>query len=340
MRYDRYDVVIVGSINVDLVVTVDRHPHPGETLLGGTSQYLAGGKGANQAVAAARLGARTAIVGAVGDDSLAATAVEHLRGAAVDLSAMREVSAPTGLAVITLAADGENTIVVVPGANATVSPEAVQEAAGVVAAAAVLVVQAEIPLESVREAVRLAREAGVRAVVNVAPAAVLPWETLRAADPLVVNEHEAAILLAGLGEENEAGRDTAGDGPGRVTTGDEAGQPAAGDDEAADDDAAIATVRAAARRFRARGVPSVVVTLGGAGSLVVDDTGEHAVAARRVAVTDTTGAGDAFVGAMAFALARGASLADAADHASRVAAYSVQRLGAQASYPGRDDRLP
>lgn len=182
----RYDVVIVGSINVDLMLTVERHPHPGETLRGGSGAHLAGGKGATQAVAAARTGARTAMVGAVGSDATADTALEHLRGADVDLSSVRTVPGPTGLAVVTLAADGENTIVVVPGANATVTPDVVREAAAVIRDAAVCVVQAEIPLPSVEEAVRVAHDAGVRVVLNVAPAARLPWATLRAADPLVV----------------------------------------------------------------------------------------------------------------------------------------------------------
>ena len=305
----RYDIVIVGSINVDLMLEVERHPHPGETLLGGSGALLAGGKGANQAVAAARAGARTAMVGAVGSDANSETALEHLRGADVDLSAVRTVPGPTGLAVVTLAADGENTIVVVPGANATVTPDVVREAAAVIREAAVCIVQAEIPLPSVEEAVRLAHEAGVRVVLNVAPAARLPWATLRSADPLVVNQHEAAILLH--------------DGPARPGT-----------------TSPVTAAEAAAHELHAAGVPSVVVTVGGAGTVVVDSSGTHLIPARPVTAVDTTGAGDAFVGALAAGLAAGRTLPEAAARATRVAAASVQHLGAQVSYPWKDDPLP
>lgn len=317
-----YDVVAVGSINVDLLLRVDRHPRPGETLLGDSGEYSAGGKGANQAVAAARSGARTAMIGAVGSDPTAETALEHLRGADVDLSAVRTVPGPTGLAVVALAADGENTIIVVPGANAAVTPEVVRESTAVIRQASVCVLQAEIPLASVEEAVRLARDAGVRVVLNVAPAARLPWETLRAADPLVVNEHEASILL-------EAGASAAGEADVPAPDGD--------DDARTGGDVPGAAV---ARALRAAGVPSVIVTLGGAGSVVVDDGGTHVIPARVVPVVDTTGAGDAFVGALAAGVAAGRSLPEAAAQATRVAAASVQRLGAQASYPRAGDPLP
>jgi ribokinase len=303
------DVLVIGSINVDLLLTVDRHPRPGETLLGGSGAHLAGGKGANQAVAAARLGARTAMVGAVGDDPAAPTALEHLRGAGVDLTGVRTVRGPTGLAVVTLAADGENTIVVVPGANATVTPEVVTAAAPLLAAAHVCVLQAEIPLASVSAAARLARDAGARVVLNVAPAAPFAVETLRTADPLVVNEHEAAIVLAAAG--------------GEQTTGAWAADPTA-----------------AAERLLALGVPSVVVTLGSAGCVVADSAGISRIPARRVDVADTTGAGDAFVGTLAARLAAGDPLPAAAIHATRVAAASVGHLGAQASYPWQGDELP
>ncbi len=314
----RYDVVVVGSINVDLLLRVDRHPGPGETLLGGSAEHLAGGKGANQAVAAARSGARTAMVGAVGDDATSEVALEHLRGAAVDLTSVGVEPGPTGLAVVTVAANGENTIVVIAGANAAVTPDVVRAAAPVIRDARLCVLQAEIPLAAVEEAVALARAAGVRVVLNVAPAVRLSWETLRAADPLVVNQHEASILLDGGAVEAVTGGDAAAQRP---------------------VDPVVAAGIAAARALRGLGVPSVVVTLGGAGSVTLD--GDIAVIpARPVPVVDTTGAGDAFVGALAAGLAAGRSLVDAATHATRVAAASVQRLGAQASYPWKDDPLP
>jgi len=298
-----HDIVVVGSVNVDLVVEVSRHPHPGETLLGRSSSVLAGGKGANQAVAAARLGARTAMVGAVGRDPYAEVALSELRRSQVDLRHVATVDGATGLAVVTVADDGENSIVVIPGANASVTPSVVDSAASTIADALVCVLQAEIPLDAVRHAADLSAAAGRRVVLNVAPACTLPVKTLRVADPLVVNEHEAAILL--------------GEGP------DEGGSPAL-----------------AAERLTALGVRSVVITLGAAGALGIDHGRSWSVPARQVSARDSTGAGDAFVGALAVALAGGASVEHAALTATRVAAYSVQRLGAQASYPWKDDPLP
>ncbi|HQY33192.1 ribokinase [Actinotalea sp.] len=311
------DVVVVGSLNVDLVLTVARHPRPGETLLGGSGDLFAGGKGANQAVAAARLGVRTAMVGAVGTDANAAVALRELRRAGVDVTAVTTVPGPTGLAVVTLAEDGENTIVVVPGANAAVGLQEVAAAAPVITGATVCVLQAEIPLPSVDLAAGLAAAAGVRVLLNVAPACPVPLSTLALADPLVVNEHEATLLLGWL----DAGPHDPPDG-GRAA-----------------DDATTAGI-AAARGLRNLGVPSVVVTLGRAGVVGAGPDGEWALPARPVTARDTTGAGDAFVGALAAHLARGEDLRDAATAATRVAAYAVQRLGAQASYPWADDPLP
>jgi len=306
-----HDVVVVGSINVDLLLTVPRHPLPGETLLGGSGAQSAGGKGANQAVAAARLGARTALLGAVGTDPGAQTALRLLREAGVDLHAVATAPGPTGLAVVTLAADGENTIVVVPGANDTVTVDAVRASADLIGQAAVCVLQAEIPLTAVSEAAAIAHRGGARVVLNVAPAATLPWETLRLADPLVVNEHEAAVLL------------------GDTTT-----------DPGTDPVQVTAAAAQAAERLRAGGVASVIVTLGGAGCIVLDDTGPTIIPARDVSAVDTTGAGDAFTGAVAARLAMGEPLRQAAEYATRVAAASVRTLGTQTSYPWKDDPLP
>ena len=305
-----WDVVVVGSTNIDLMLTVPRHPHPGETLIGGSGQLFAGGKGANQAVAAARLGARTAMVGAVGDDANSAVALSELVAADVDLSAMRRVPGPTGLAVVTLSDDGENTIIVVPGANAAVTAEAVASASDAIRAAKVLLLQVEIPLAAVVLAAEIAASAGARVVLNLAPACPMPLETLRLADPLILNEHEVALLLGWL-DDTEV--------------------------EAASDRAAALH---AARTLRAHGVPSVVVTLGKEGVAGVEADGEWSLPAHVVPVRDTTGAGDAFVGALAARLAKGATLQHAAEHANRVAAHSVQMLGAQASYPWKDDPLP
>src|SRR5665648_519882 len=157
-----HDIVVVGSVNADLLVEVERHPHPGETLLGRSSSVLAGGKGANQAVAAARLGARTAMVGAVGRDPYAEVALSELGRSAVDLTHVMSVDGATGLAVVTVADDGENSIVVIPGANASVTPEVVEAAVATIAGALVCVLQAEIPLDAVRRPAPAAMSAARR----------------------------------------------------------------------------------------------------------------------------------------------------------------------------------
>lgn len=294
------DIVVVGSINADLVLRVPRRPGPGETLLGHEAVALPGGKGANQAVAAARLGAAVAMVGAVGRDPNAEVALSGLREAGVDLAQVRTVDGATGLAVVTLSDDSENSIIVIPGANATVTPAVVEAAEHLIGAARICVLQAEIPLPSVTRAAEIARAHGTRVLLNVAPATTLPTGTLRLADPLVVNEHEAAILLGHrLGTPEDAARELAG-----------------------------------------RGVPSVVVTLGAAGLTGYEAGTSWSAPARSVTARDTTGAGDAFVGALAAELAADSSLQDAAATATRVAAASVLHLGTQPSYPWKGDPLP
>jgi len=310
----RHDVVVVGSINVDLVLTVARHPHPGETLLGGSGALSAGGKGANQAVAAARQGASVAMVGAVGTDANASTALHELSAAGVDLTSVATLAGATGLAIVTIAEDGENTIIVVPGANAGVTPEMIDRSAAVIGSGTVAVLQAEIPLASVERAVTICAAAERRVVLNLAPACTLPLETLRHADPLVLNEHELAVVLASLELTPKTGR--------------------------LREDQTLPTALASAQRLREIGARSVIVTLGRMGVVGAGPEGQWSEPARVVTARDTTGAGDAFVGALASRLARGKSLHDAAALAARVAAYSVQRLGAQVSYPWKDDPLP
>ncbi|ROS53923.1 ribokinase [Frigoribacterium sp. PhB118] len=303
-------VVVVGSINVDQVVTVDRLPLPGETLIGSSMTLSPGGKGANQAVAAARRGARTVMIGAVGDDGRADDALPHLRSSGVDVSGVDTVPGPTGLAIVSVGGDSENTIVVVPGANGAVSASFVGGHAGALADAAVVVLQGEIPVDGIAAAVQ---HAGGRVVFNLAPVIDVPTDVVKAADPLVVNEHESRLLLAAW-----AGSDSA----------------SASDEEArVDDESVVASLRA-------QGVTSVVMTRGAAGAIVSDASGTVLVASPRVAAVDSSGAGDAFVGALAAGLAAGASLLEAARDAVRVGAFSVTGVGTQASYPTLDDELP
>lgn len=196
-------VVVVGSINVDLVVAADHLPRPGETVLGGTFEQHFGGKGANQAVAAARAGARVAMIGAVGEDAYGSASLEPLRSAGIDLTHVRRVPGPTGVAIIAVGSAGENQIVVAPGANATVRAEddTLQEAAA--DEPAVLVTGFEVPLVAAIAALRSARESGRLAILNTAPAAALPAELLELGAILALNEHEVAVAV-GADDPDEA----------------------------------------------------------------------------------------------------------------------------------------
>ncbi|WP_152190825.1 ribokinase [Georgenia satyanarayanai] len=283
-------VVVVGSANVDLVVPVPRHPAGGETVLGGTLERHPGGKGANQAVAAARAGgADTTFVGALGEDESGELLHASLAGAGVRTDLVARVAEPTGTALISVDPGGENTIIVAPGANSLVAVG--PEQAGRLAEADVVLAQLEIPLAAILAAAA-ARRAGALLVLNAAPSRELPEEVWSAVDVLVVNEHEAADLSGGGAEPVDL-----------------------------------------ARALLAR-VPAVVVTLGGAGSLVAERDGEPVhVPAFPVAPVDTTGAGDTFCGVLAAALAGGAPLTDAARLAAAAGALATTAPGAQESVP-------
>ncbi|OIK24638.1 ribokinase [Streptomyces malaysiense] len=294
--YD-YDLLVVGSANADLVIGVERRPAAGETVLGGDLSTHPGGKGANQAVAAARLGARTALLARVGDDGHGRLLLDSLRSAGVDPSGVLEGGAPTGVALITVDPSGDNSIVVSPGANARLTPADVRAAEGLLRASRVVSAQLEIPLETVVEVVRNL-PSGTRFVLNPSPPRSLPAEVLAACDPLIVNEHEARVVL---------------------------GEAAGADPEDW------------ARGLLAMGPRSVVVTLGAEGALVHDGSGAARVASVKVDAVDTTGAGDAFTAALAWRLGAGAGLARAAGYAARVGAAAVTKAGAQESYPTAEE---
>lgn len=290
------NVVVLGSANADLVVEVPRRPSGGETLLGSDIHLFPGGKGANQAAAAARAGARTRFLGCMGPDAHAEFLRGHLAAAGVDVAGVRTDDRPTGTAMILLTPDGENSIVVSPGANYSIDIEMVEELADVWTSADVLVVNLEVPLATVTHLVGRAAAAGVRVLLNAAPAAHLDREVLQACDPLVVNEYEARIVLGNEGESTFA--------------------------------------RLAADLLEA-GARSVVITLGAGGAVVGDGEGIEPFPAYRVDAVDTTGAGDAFVGATAAELARGAGLREAVRFATAMSAIAVRSKGAQSSYPDR-----
>jgi ribokinase len=307
-------VVVVGSANVDLVVDVPRHPAGGETILGGDLRRTPGGKGANQAVGAARAGgADTTFVGALGRDESAELLLASLAGAGVRTDVVERVDAPSGTALITVSPDGENTIVVAPGANSRVRIGAAQ--AGRIAAADVVLAQLEIPLDVVVAAARTRRE-GALFVLNAAPSCELPDELWDQVDVLVVNEHEAADLVTGLAD--------------KLT-------PGAGWPILAAAAAGAVTPEGLADALLGR-VPAVVVTLGGKGSLVARRGVQPVrVPAAQVTAVDTTGAGDTYCGVLAAALAGGAGLSDAARLAGAAGALAVTRPGAQDSVPAAAD---
>ncbi|MFH8463782.1 ribokinase [Streptomyces sp. NPDC017991] len=292
-----YDLLVVGSANADLVIGVERRPGAGETVLGSDLALHPGGKGANQAVAAARLGARTALLARVGDDAHGRLLLDSQRAAGVDTSGVLVGGAPTGVALITVDPSGDNSIVVSPGANGRLTPDDIREASALLAASKVVSTQLEIPLETVEEVVRGLRP-GARFVLNPSPPRELPAAVLSACDPLIVNEHEARVVLGA-----DAG----------------------------------ATPEEWAGALLALGPRSVVVTLGEEGALVADASGTTRVPAVEVSAVDTTGAGDSFTAALAWRLGAGESLADSAAYAARVGAVAVTRQGAQASFPTAEE---
>ena len=296
------EITVVGSINMDLVVRVAHLPLPGETVLGQDYQAIPGGKGANQAVAAARLGANVAMIGCVGDDVFGRLLQDNLRREKVDLVGVQAVpETSSGLAMITVDELGRNTIVVASGANLAMTPQQVADSMESIADIDVLVLQLESPMDCVLEAARIARARGAKVVLNPAPARPLPVEIYPYIDVLIPNESETSLLT---------------------------GLPVYGIGQA--EAAAQALVRAGAR--------SVVLTLGERGALVVDE-GCPAIhlPAFPAQVVDTTAAGDAFVAGLAVGLAEGKSLVDAARMGNAAGAVAVTRLGAQPAMPGRED---
>ena len=291
------DVFVVGSINQDFVLSVERRPEPGETVTEAQLSRGNGGKGANQAAAAALLGASVTFLGRVGDDGFGEPLVEALADKGVDTSLIKaSPESSTGTAFITVTPDGENAITVAPGANRSLSAEDVDDASDAIGDARVLVAQMEVPPEVVLRAAEVAARQGTRALVNLAPTTEVPRKLLEKLDPLVVNEHEAAFLL----EKRVEGVDGA---------------------------------LSAAPELVALGPRSAVITLGKEGAVFTDGESTNHHAAPKVDAVDTTGAGDAFVGALAAKIAQELPLNDAVAYAVRAGAAAVTKKGAQGALP-------
>jgi ribokinase len=293
------DIVVIGSLNADLVVRLPRFPAPGETIRGEDLAIVPGGKGANQAVAAARLGARVAMVGCVGADSFGDSLIQNVKNNGVDAAHIqRDGSAATGTATILVDAKGQNSIVLSPGANARVSPDDLRP--DMLAGARLLLLQLEIPTEAGLRAAQLAHRSKTRVILNPAPAAELPDELLKLSDYVVPNETELALLT---GSELRDKR----------------------------------SLESAARALLQRGARSVVVTLGAKGALVVSGFATKYVPAYRVRPVDTTAAGDAFIGGLAAALLRRNSLQDAVQYGCACGALATTKFGAQPSLPTAEE---
>jgi ribokinase len=292
-------VLVVGSANMDMVVGCERFPQPGETVLAEDFGMFPGGKGANQAVACAKLGGHVHFLGKLGNDPFRNALADNLRHDGVVLDGlMTDDEAPTGVALITVDARGENTIVVASGSNMRLTPDDLDAHEALFARAAVVLVQLEIPQETVERAVAMGHANGALVVLNPAPARPLSDALLRQIDVLTPNQTEAAQLV---------------------------GQPPDG----------TTTAEAAARSLVQRGVRNVVVTVGEEGALLVNEQGVERFAAVPVEPVDTTAAGDAFNGALAYALAARQTLAESVHLANAVAAFSITQRGAQPSMPDR-----
>ena len=294
-------ITVVGSLNMDLVVRAPRIPQPGETIIGGDFHTVPGGKGANQAVAAARLGAQVSMVGRVGRGAFAGPLLKNLAAAGVEHAFVTQDSeAATGVALIVVDDAGQNSIVVASGANVRLSPTDVDDAGATIAAADALLLQLESPLETVTRAAEVARAKGATVILNPAPARSLPAALLSLVDVLIPNESEAA-LLTGLPIDNPA------------------------------------EAEAAATALRELGVGTVILTLGERGALLAREDGAEVFPAFEVTPVDTTAAGDAFVGGFAVALAGGQPLAEAVRWGNAAGALATTRLGAQPSLPTRQE---
>jgi ribokinase len=296
-------IAVLGSANTDMVIVADHFPAPGETLLGGKFLLNPGGKGANQAVAAARLGGNVSFISRVGEDIFGEETLQHLQKEGIDTQGVkRHHSEPSGVALITVDKEGENTIVVASGANMTLSPQELEQHLPLIEACDMLLMQLEIPIDTVVAAARAAYEMGKKVILNPAPAAVLPAEIYPYIHVLTPNETETAYLTGILPVD----------------------EPSA---------------RSAAEKLVSLGVELVIITMGAAGAYLFSKNRQQVIPAPKIKAVDSTAAGDTFNGGLAVALAEGMDLEAAINFANQAAALSVTKMGAQASIPLRDEVL-
>lgn len=294
-------ITVVGSINTDLVIQTTKFPMPGETVIGGEFNTYQGGKGANQATAAARLGGQVSFIARVGDGDLGKRALDSLTNDNIQMDFVGITPGiKTGVAVITVDDTGQNAIVVSPGANKELKVRDILNALDEIMSSYVVLIQLEIPLQTVETVLEITREAGIKTILNPAPATQLSNDVLKDLYLITPNETEASIL-SGIHVVDEV------------------------------------TAKSAADLLLERGIRNVIVTLGGKGALFVNKDESFLIEAEEVDVLDTTAAGDVFNGAIATALAEDMNWRDAISFANRAAAISVGRMGAQSSIPYRNE---
>lgn len=293
-------ILVIGSSNTDMTVITDRLPVPGETVLGGRFAMGPGGKGANQAVAAQRLGGNTSFICKVGKDIFGENAVRHYRNEGLDTTGVMISEQPSGVALISVDKKAENCIVVASGANADITEADIEANRKAIEEASILLLQLEIPVEAVVKAAKIGHEAGVYVILNPAPACDLPEEIYRYLSLIIPNQTEIA-LMTGI--------------------------------EAKDEEGAAKAVEA----LRDKGVKDVIVTMGSKGSMVYHEGKATFVPSQKVNAVDTTAAGDTYCGGLCVALSEGKDIIEAARFATAASALTVQKQGAQESIPYRKD---
>lgn len=293
-------ILVIGSSNTDMTVKSPTIPRPGETVIGGEFKMGAGGKGANQAVAAKRLGGDVTFVCKVGRDLFGDNAVENYRKEGMDVSHVLRSDKPSGVALILVDGNAENCISVATGANGDLTPDDIEAKSELIRSSSILVLQNEIPIESVLKAARIAHESGSYVILNPAPACSLPEEIFQYVDLMTPNQTESEFYTG-------------------IPVNDEA------------------SAQKAADTLRAKGVRDIIMTMGGKGSMGFTSDGTFFTPSRKVEAVDTTAAGDTFCGGLAVAISEGKTLPEAAEFATAASALTVQKMGAQESIPYRNN---